>query len=61
MIRKSASMALAFCGLLLAAWYVRRDEPRAVTALRRLHTGLVNDYATYAAAGTAACLLILIS
>jgi multicomponent Na+:H+ antiporter subunit D len=53
--------ATVAAGLLLAAWYVRRDEPRAVTALRRLHTGLVNDYATYAAAGTAACLLILIS
>lgn len=38
-------------GLLLAWWYVRHDEPRPVTALRRLHNGSVNDYASYATVG----------
>lgn len=38
-------------GLGLAAVYVRVREPRPVTWLRRLHTGSVNDYATFAAVG----------
>jgi multicomponent Na+:H+ antiporter subunit D len=39
-------------GLLLALWYVRRyTEPGVVTAVRRLHTGSVNDYAAYSVAG----------
>ena len=47
-------------GLLLAVVYLRVREPRPVTWLRRLHTGSVNDYAAFAAAGivvTAAVLL----
>ena len=38
-------------GLLLAAVYLRLREPRPITWLRRLHTGSVNDYAAFAAAG----------
>lgn len=48
-------------GLLLAWWYVRRDrEPTAVTWLRDLHTGSVNDYALYAAAGFAVVIGVLL-
>jgi multicomponent Na+:H+ antiporter subunit D len=38
-------------GILLAAWYLRRDEPHALGVLRAAHTGSVNDYASYATAG----------
>ena len=38
-------------GLVLAAAWVRFGEPRPVTWLRRLHTGSVNDYATFVAGG----------
>jgi len=38
-------------GLVLAALWVRFGEPRPVTWLRRLHTGSVNDYATFVAGG----------
>lgn len=48
-------LALAFgevaLGLAVAACYIRAGEPRPVTMLRRLHTGSVNDYAAFAAAG----------
>jgi multicomponent Na+:H+ antiporter subunit D len=49
-------------GLVVAGWYVRRDrEPKPVSLLRALHTGSVNDYASYAAIGlvvTVATLLL---
>jgi multicomponent Na+:H+ antiporter subunit D len=49
-------------GFALAWWYVRLDtEPRPVSLLRALHTGSVNDYASYAAIGlviTVATLLL---
>ena len=38
-------------GLFVAAVYLRIREPRPVTWLRRLHTGSVNDYATFVAGG----------
>jgi multicomponent Na+:H+ antiporter subunit D len=38
-------------GLLLARWYLRVREPKPVSLLRALHTGSVNDYATYLALG----------
>jgi multicomponent Na+:H+ antiporter subunit D len=39
-------------GLALAWWYcTRQAEPRPVTWLRLVHTGSVNDYASYAAGG----------
>jgi multicomponent Na+:H+ antiporter subunit D len=52
---KPSDLALAaaeiVAGVLLAAVYLRVREPRPVTWLRRLHTGSVNDYAVFAAAG----------
>ncbi|WP_137122270.1 complex I subunit 5 family protein [Segeticoccus rhizosphaerae] len=38
-------------GICLVPLYLRRDEPHAVTALRRLHSGSVNDYAAYLSLG----------
>jgi multicomponent Na+:H+ antiporter subunit D len=39
-------------GLAVAWWYVRREhEPWLVSRLRAVHTGSVNDYASYAAVG----------
>jgi multicomponent Na+:H+ antiporter subunit D len=38
-------------GLAVAAAYIRFGEPRAVSWLRRVHTGSVNDYAAAAAGG----------
>jgi multicomponent Na+:H+ antiporter subunit D len=39
-------------GLALARWFVRREhEPWLVGRLRAVHTGSVNDYASYAAVG----------
>jgi multicomponent Na+:H+ antiporter subunit D len=47
-------------GLVLAAVYVRRPrEPRPVTWLRRLHTGSVNDYAAFTAAGLVLSAVVL--
>ncbi|HEX2191736.1 MAG TPA: complex I subunit 5 family protein [Acidimicrobiales bacterium] len=47
-------------GLLLARAVVRSGrEPRAVTALRALHNGSVNDYAAYAAGGLVAVVGLL--
>ncbi|MFF0267186.1 proton-conducting transporter membrane subunit [Kribbella sp. NPDC004536] len=48
-------------GVLLCSWYVRRPEPRAITLLRRLHTGSVNDYAAYSIAGLIACTVVLLA
>lgn len=45
------SLAEVIIGILLAAAYIRWGEPRPVGWLRRLHTGSVNDYATFAVAG----------
>jgi multicomponent Na+:H+ antiporter subunit D len=42
------------------AWnYLRRREPAPVRALRRAHTGSVNDYAAYAVAGLLAVIVAL--
>jgi multicomponent Na+:H+ antiporter subunit D len=38
-------------GLTLAWWVVHRRVPRALDWLRRIHTGSVNDYATFSAIG----------
>jgi multicomponent Na+:H+ antiporter subunit D len=47
-------------GLVLAAVYVHRPrEPRPVTWLRRLHTGSVNDYAAFTAAGLVLSAVVL--
>ena len=43
-------------GIALAWWYVRRPEPKVITALRSVHTGSVNDYAAFSVAG-----LVLVS
>nr|WP_246336426.1 proton-conducting transporter membrane subunit [Flexivirga oryzae] len=45
------SLGEIIAGILLAAAYIRWGEPRPVGWLRRLHTGSVNDYATFAVAG----------
>jgi multicomponent Na+:H+ antiporter subunit D len=47
-------------GLLLAVVYLRIREPRAITALRRLHTGSVNDYAAFAVSGFVICTFALL-
>jgi multicomponent Na+:H+ antiporter subunit D len=46
-------------GLALAALYVRIPEPAPITALRRLHTGSVNDYATFSTIGIIICVTVL--
>jgi multicomponent Na+:H+ antiporter subunit D len=46
-------------GLLLAVFVVRRGEPRVMTPLRRIHTGSVNDYATFVAIGLAVVSFVL--
>ena len=43
--------ATVIAGLMLAAWYIRVPEPRPVAWLRALHTGSVNDYASYLTVG----------
>jgi multicomponent Na+:H+ antiporter subunit D len=44
----------------VAAWgYLRIREPVPVRVLRRAHTGSVNDYAAYAAAGLLAVIAAL--
>lgn len=43
-------------GIALAWWYIRRPEPKVITALRSVHTGSVNDYAAFSVAG-----LVLVS
>lgn len=46
------ALGTTIAGLALAAWYVRHDrEPAPVSWLRAVHTGSVNDYASYAASG----------
>ncbi|MBV9660890.1 MAG: hypothetical protein JO337_07010 [Acidimicrobiales bacterium] len=47
-------------GLALAAWYVRVPEPRPITWLRALHTGSVNDYASYLTAGGIVTVAVLV-
>jgi len=48
-------------GLLVAIWYVRRArEPALVRALRRVHTGSVNDYVAFAAVGLVGTLAVLV-
>jgi multicomponent Na+:H+ antiporter subunit D len=49
-------------GLLLCVWYIRRPaEPRAMTLLRRVQTGSVNDYAAYSIAGLITCTVVLLA
>jgi multicomponent Na+:H+ antiporter subunit D len=43
-------------GIALAWWYIRRPEPKVITALRSVHTGSVNDYTAFSVAG-----LVLVS
>jgi multicomponent Na+:H+ antiporter subunit D len=47
-------------GLLLAAWVVRHPGPRLMQPLQALHTGGVNDHATYAVLGTVVCVFELV-
>jgi multicomponent Na+:H+ antiporter subunit D len=52
--------ASALAGLLLAAAYVRAAaEPRPIRLLRALHSGSVNDYAAFAAAGILCAVVVL--
>jgi multicomponent Na+:H+ antiporter subunit D len=56
LISVAASLVLA-AGL---AWgYLRTREPRLIRGLQAMHTGSVNDYAAYAAAGTLAAIAVL--
>jgi multicomponent Na+:H+ antiporter subunit D len=48
-------------GIALAAWYLRAREPRPITLLRRLHTGSVNDYATFSVIGIVLAAYVLLS
>jgi multicomponent Na+:H+ antiporter subunit D len=48
-------------GAALAAVYVRVPEPRPIRVLRAVHTGSVNDYAGFAAAGLLTVLLVLLA
>ncbi len=54
----STSITLVVGGL-LATRYVRRGPVRVVESLRALHTGSVNDYATYAAIGIVVAVAVL--
>jgi multicomponent Na+:H+ antiporter subunit D len=47
-------------GLLLAARVVRHPGPRLMRPLQALHTGGVNDYATYAVLGAVVCVFGLV-
>ena len=47
-------------GLLLARWVVRHPEPSLLTAVRRAHTGSVNDYASYAVMGVVVSVAVLV-
>lgn len=44
---------------LMTWWYLRSEEPVAVRALRAVHTGSVNDYAAFLAAGAIAVIAAL--
>ena len=46
-------------GVLLARIYLRISEPAPIAALRRLHTGSVNDYAAFAIIGVLCSLAVL--
>ncbi len=46
-------------GALLTAFYLRSKEPLPVRALRAVHTGSVNDYAAFLAAGAVAVIAAL--
>ncbi len=48
-------------GLALAAAYLRIREPLPVRVLRAIHTGSVNDYATFTAAGLVCAMLVLLA
>ena len=63
MLVLACAVALAYLGLayLLARIYLRIEEPAPVRLLRALHTGSVNDYTAFAAAGTVALIAILLA
>ncbi|HEY5390021.1 MAG TPA: hypothetical protein VIJ83_05650 [Solirubrobacteraceae bacterium] len=46
-------------GLGLAAVYMRVGEPRAITLVRRLHNGSVNDYAAFSIVGVVCAFAVL--
>jgi multicomponent Na+:H+ antiporter subunit D len=47
-------------GLLLAAFVIKRETPRVLAPLRRLHTGSANDYAMFSAIGLVVSMVILV-
>lgn len=47
-------------GIVVGVLYLRIREPAPVTLLRRLHTGSVNDYAAFLAAGMVLCAFVLL-
>jgi multicomponent Na+:H+ antiporter subunit D len=51
--------ATLIAGAVLAWRYMRITEPAPVRALRKAHTGSVNDYAAFAAAGTVIVVAVL--
>ncbi len=46
-------------GALLTVGYLRSKEPLPVRALRAVHTGSINDYAAFLAAGAVAIIAAL--
>ncbi len=55
------ALGTAAFGAALAAVYVRVPEPRPIRVLRAVHTGSVNDYAGFAAAGLLAVVAVLLA
>jgi hypothetical protein len=58
--RTRGAAAVIHGGQAVAGWgYLRTREPASVRALRAAHTGSVNDYAAFAAAGLVAVVAAL--
>jgi multicomponent Na+:H+ antiporter subunit D len=58
----ATSLGTLLAGLGLAWYYVRLPrEPRVIAAIRRLHTGSVNDYALYAAGGLLISIVVMVT
>ncbi len=55
------ALGTAALGAAVAAVYVRVPEPRPIRVLRAVHTGSVNDYAGFAAAGLLAVVAVLLA
>ncbi len=55
------ALGTAALGAALAAVYVGVPEPRPIRVLRAVHTGSVNDYAGFAAAGLLAVVAVLLA